>query len=979
MTPPKNERSKNEASVAGKPTTIAIRATADGTKAAKGLKFIQSAFNKTAASFLNSEKKIQTANAKSNVSSKSRISAAKKVAFAMAKQAAGTDKTKRSILALNIKYERSAAKMRKLAKAGKPIPMTLARQAASSKKAAAALARHAKKSENLRKAFKKLGKAAMIAAPIAAGAIAVLALVRGFRMLARQIRESVQKSLEFEKATAEVMTIATDASFTIAGVRKQTLALAQAYGSKPVEQAKALYTAISGGANTATKSIAIMTHANRLSISGVTDVETAVNGLVNITNVFGNTNEQVAATANMLQAGIKAGKTTAAELAAELGQVSSIAKESGISLQEVIAAVATISTKGVTTSMAVTQLRSAIEGLGSTKKKTTAEAERLGIAFSKSAMAAKGLVPFLKEITTNAKYNENTLKALFGRTEAVNAVLNLVATDGGAKYIETLNSVVDSETEVEDAMQLMMNTMGHQINKTDALRDATQIAFGESVTGSEAARESLEHFNEFLSTMIDLFNSPEGRAAVNDFFVMIAEGVSVAITSLQYLAEHVDRIGGNFNRLFGQGEAFTAMTLEQAEAADVAAGGYAKFTEALDNFKYKLTTVGDKVHEVSDKERKAAIETEKTYRRSYNAAAEARQRSAEKKARALRKEIQDERESAAKIKEIKKKEAAAERKRIKDLEALWREHLRQKNSMIKDAAKRRRDFEKQIFDQMVENHRIMLDRQYEGILKLDQDISDKSQSMQDVFFAAAAAMQAAWSSAFENVGRLVNETQVTIVRNEKGLLEEREKIVGQHIKTSSEAFAEFTQSVGKMILAEIGKYIIALGVKMLADKVAAWWKIGLSATEAGAGQMAAHSWIPFVGMAVGLAAAGAIAAATIGMRDDIGSTPTLPSPKNFASGGFVSGPAGRDRVPAWLSAGEFVIPRQTVDQIRRGRTPASAGLYSDGGMVAHDGGGASINVTLASAIPQDRAQIRRMVRDVLIPEFRQLQRVGLGT
>lgn len=977
MTPPKNERSKNGASVAGKPTTIAIRATADGTRAAKGLKHIQSAFNKTAASFLNSEKKIQTANAKSAVSSRNKISVSKKLRFAMAKEAAGTDKTKRSILALNIKYERSAAKMRKLAKAGKPIPMTLARQAASSKKAAAALARHAKKSENLRKAFKKLGKAAMIAAPIAAGAIAVMALVKGFRMLARQIRESVQKSLEFEKATTEVMTIATDASFTIAGVRKQTLALAQAYGSKPVEQAKALYTAISGGANTAAKATAIMTHANRLAISGVTDVETAVNGLVNITNVYGNSNEQVAATANMLQAGIKAGKTTAAELSAELGQVSSMAKESGVSLQEVVAAVATITTKGVTTSMAVTQLRSAIEGLGSTKKKTTAEAERLGIAFSKSSMAAKGLVPFLKEITTNAKYNENTLKALFGRTEAVNAVLNLVATDGGAKYIETLDSVVNSETEVEDAMQAMMSTMGFQINKTDALREATQIAFGEAVTGSEAAQKSVKHFNEFLSTMLDLFNSPEGRAAVNDFFVMIAEGVSVAITSLQYLAEHVDRIGGNFKRLFGQGEDFTAMTLEQAEAADVAAGGYKRFTEALDKFKYQLTTVGDEAHKTGDKERKAAIEAEKVYQKAYAAAAEARQKSAEKKARALRKEIQDERNASQEKTRIDREEKTERKKIARD----WRDHVKATlDQMFEDEkaqATRRLNIALAGAQREADQYQAGLERQNDDLAAMDQKITERSQSIQSAFQSAASAMQAAWSSAFEGVGRLVTETETEIVRNEEGLLEEREKVVGQHIKTSSDAFSEFTQNVGKMILAEIGKYIVALGVKMLADKVAALWSVGASATEAAGKQMSAHAWIPFVGVAAGLAAAGAIVAATRGFGDDMGSVPSLPQAPKFNQGGFVSGPAGRDRVPAWLSAGEFVIPRQTVDQIRRGRTPATAGHYADGGTVQGNGGGGNINVTLASSIPPDRIAVRRMVRDVIMPELRSLHAAGV--
>ena len=77
-----------------------------------------------------------------------------------------------------------------------------------------------------------------------------------------------------------------------------------------------------------------------------------------------------------------------------------------------------------------------------------------------------------------------------------------------------------------------------------------------------------------------------------------------------------------------------------------------------------------------------------------------------------------------------------------------------------------------------------------------------------------------------------------------------------------------------------------------------------------------------------------------------------------------------------MTAGEFVIPRQTVDQIRRGRTPATAGHYADGGMVQGGGGGA-VNVTIASAIPPDRIAVRRMVRDVIMPELRSLHAAGV--
>lgn len=42
---------------------------------------------------------------------------------------------------------------------------------------------------------------------------------------------------------------------------------------------------------------------------------------------------------------------------------------------------------------------------------------------------------------------------------------------------------------------------------------------------------------------------------------------------------------------------------------------------------------------------------------------------------------------------------------------------------------------------------------------------------------------------------------------------------------------------------------------------------------------------------------------------------TNTAPRQFAGGGPVAGPAGIDRVPAWLTAGEFVVNREAVNQL----------------------------------------------------------------
>jgi hypothetical protein len=44
--------------------------------------------------------------------------------------------------------------------------------------------------------------------------------------------------------------------------------------------------------------------------------------------------------------------------------------------------------------------------------------------------------------------------------------------------------------------------------------------------------------------------------------------------------------------------------------------------------------------------------------------------------------------------------------------------------------------------------------------------------------------------------------------------------------------------------------------------------------------------------------------------------PRMPAPvPGFAAGGFVEGPAGIDQVPTWLTAGEFVISRESTRQL----------------------------------------------------------------
>ena len=101
-------------------------------------------------------------------------------------------------------------------------------------------------------------------------------------------------------------------------------------------------------------------------------------------------------------------------------------------------------------------------------------------------------------------------------------------------------------------------------------------------------------------------------------------------------------------------------------------------------------------------------------------------------------------------------------------------------------------------------------------------------------------------------------------------------------------------------------------------------------------------------------------------------------PVGYNAGGFVTGPTGIDRVPAMLTAGEYVLPKNVVDGIRQGTPPSQAGRYNDGGMVSTGAGATHIHLppieTIARPIAADN---ERYYRQHVVPAVEHLQRVGL--
>jgi TP901 family phage tail tape measure protein len=318
---------------------------------------------------------------------------------------------------------------------------------------------------------------------------------KGFELLqvavgavASAMGEAAAESNRFAAATREVMTIANQAELPLGKVEKLSRQLAVTYGTAPVDQAKALYQAISAGAKDAASTVDT---ANKLAIAGLADVEQTIDVLTTVTNSWSESNLSAERASDILFATVKKGKTRIDELASSFGTVAPIAAALGVSMEEVGAAVATMTLRGASTSEAFTQLRSILAGLTRNTQASKKAAKDLHIEFSTTALRTKGLGRFIKDVTKAAAGNEAALQKLFGRIEAVTGALALGA-DGTKQFQEALDATRKSGGLTEEALEKVSKTMNHQVKRWEAVKTVAMGALGDSITESDHLRGKLD-------------------------------------------------------------------------------------------------------------------------------------------------------------------------------------------------------------------------------------------------------------------------------------------------------------------------------------------------------------------------------------------------------------------------------------------------------------------------------------------------------
>jgi len=349
---------------------------------------------------------------------------------------------------------------------------------------------------------------------------AVAALAIGFFSIQTAL-QAFGDANSLNLALAETNTLLSGLPGEIDLVATSARNLADAYGTSDEEQVRAFYQAFSAGSKDAAEATQLLQAANMLAIGGVTDVTTGVDALSTVVNAFGSDVITAAEASDSLFVAMKAGKTTIGELSASLGQIVPFAARSGVSFDETAAALAALTTQGLSTSTATTGLRAILSSIIDPTDKAAKAASDLSLEFSTQAIKAKGFSGFLDDVIDKTGGSETVIAKLFGSVEALGAVLAFSA-GAGDKFADIL---VDMEDKAGSAA-LAMDTI--DASAADRLGDAFQSISNTFTRLAENSLPMAAAAAEVLASSISFVaGSGEALVAVSKILAVVLAGLAV--------------------------------------------------------------------------------------------------------------------------------------------------------------------------------------------------------------------------------------------------------------------------------------------------------------------------------------------------------------------------------------------------------------------------------------------------------------------
>jgi len=197
---------------------------------------------------------------------------------------------------------------------------------------------------------------------------------------------------------------------------------------------------------------------------GFSELATVADATTSVLNAYGMSSDKAAKLVDGFIQTQNDGKIVVDQYAQQIGRLAPIAAGAGVGIDELNAAISTVTATGVPVESTFAGLRQVIASIQKPTSEAAKAAEKLGIDFSATALSTKGLGGVLQEVVDKGGASEETLALLFGSVEARTAVLPLL-NDQLVSFNKNLDNQAKAQGTAARAAFTASNTIQGQLTR----------------------------------------------------------------------------------------------------------------------------------------------------------------------------------------------------------------------------------------------------------------------------------------------------------------------------------------------------------------------------------------------------------------------------------------------------------------------------------------------------------------------------------
>ncbi len=313
------------------------------------------------------------------------------------------------------------------------------------------------------------------------------AVVSQFANVRNSLSESTSEAIKFQQSLAEIQTISKPLRGNTDELASRVRALSDEFNT-PLEDVNAgLYETISNQVEGTANQFTLLSEAQRLGRVGNASTEDSINILTATLNGFGRKMSEVdELSANWFRT-VDLGRLQVNDVANSIGRLGGLATQSGVSLEEVQAALATITISGVKPAEAITQVRSAMTSFIKPSDAMKEGIQNIGFTSSEQAIGVLGLNGTIEKLIDNTDGSTQALAKYFPNVRALAGVLN-IAGENAEQFGKALKVLENPDvSNLEEAFDLVTGTDAEKVTKElNKLKNFLTEEFGQSVLSTGA-------------------------------------------------------------------------------------------------------------------------------------------------------------------------------------------------------------------------------------------------------------------------------------------------------------------------------------------------------------------------------------------------------------------------------------------------------------------------------------------------------------